>query len=183
MAPLPLGILALAGSGAAGDFELLESTTLTSSASSITFGGLSAYSDYKHLQIRGVGANSSTGTGFESLRLTFNSATNYSYHALRANGSTFETFGGSRTTIPIYDLLGNSGASGVFGSFVTDILDFSNTSKNTTVRTLGGGKSTSSRIGLYSGAYLSTTAVTSLKLESDGLDMIAGTRFSLIGIK
>jgi hypothetical protein len=32
-------------------FDLLETTTLTTSASSVTFSGLGAYSDYKHLQI------------------------------------------------------------------------------------------------------------------------------------
>jgi len=184
MSLIPFGFWAASGGGgAANAYDLLETTTLTSSASSVTFSGLGSYSDYAHLQIRGVGGNDAVGTGFESLRLTFNGATNYSYHVLRANGSSFESFGGSRTTIPIFNVLGNNGASNVFGSFVTDVLDFANTSKNTTTRTLGGGVSGSSRIGLYSGAYLSTTAVTSLQLESDGANMIAGSRFSLYGIK
>mgnify|MGYP003645637262 FL=1 len=55
MTPLPLGILALAGvTGGGAAYELLETTTLNSGASSITFSGLSAYSDFKHLQIRGT---------------------------------------------------------------------------------------------------------------------------------
>jgi len=186
MSLIPFGFWAASGAGGgAGAYDLLETTTLTSSASSVTFSGLGSYSDYAHLQIRGVARDGSNSTGLESLRLTFNGATNYSYHVLRANGSSFEAFGGSNTRIPIYDVMGRSGsgADDVFGSFVTDVLDFANTSKNTTTRTLGGGVSGSSRIGLYSGAYLSTTAVTSLQLESDGADMIAGTRFSLYGIK
>ena len=37
-----------------GAYDLLETTTLTSSASSVTFSGLGSYTDYKHLQIRMV---------------------------------------------------------------------------------------------------------------------------------
>ena len=64
-------------------FDLLETTTLTSNASSVSFSGLDAYSDYKHLQLRINGKFSS------SVRLQLNGDTgsSYSWHQIYGDGS------------------------------------------------------------------------------------------------
>ena len=55
--PIPLGVLAVAGAGAApsgpGAYELIETTLLSSAQKQITFSNLNTYSTtYEHLQIR-----------------------------------------------------------------------------------------------------------------------------------
>ena len=56
-----------------GSFDLLETTTLSTSASSVTFSGLGAYSDYKHLQIRSVARDRSTDNSSKRLVMQINS--------------------------------------------------------------------------------------------------------------
>jgi hypothetical protein len=76
-------------------------------------------------------------------------------------------------------------ATNVFGAGVTDILDYTNTSKNTTVRALGGADANGSgSIDLTSAAWLNTNAVTSITLTTNnGSTFTAGSSFALYGIK
>ena len=181
-----LGILnsQAAGGGGAGAFDLLETTTLTTSASSVTFSGLGAYSDYKHLQIRMV-ARSDNAAVQDNNWLEFNGDTtssNYKYHALVGNGSSVSSFGGS----PLFlnEVTAASEATGNFAVKVIDILDFSSASKNTTTRTLMGKTGTAGqRAALSSGLWIDTTAVTSIRTYLSNGSFIAGSRFSLIGVK
>jgi len=183
-----LGILNSQAAGAvgAGAYDLLETTTLASSASSVSFTGLGSYSDYKHLQIRAV-ARSTDSSGDELIFMQMNSDTgsNYSVHGIFGNGSTVGSFGLTSQTKGRLFTIGNAvESSNIFGAGVTDILDFSSTSKNTTVRSLGGIAGTTDSIRLNSFAYLSTSAVTSLFLYLEsGTNFVAGSRFSLYGIK
>ena len=90
--PIPLGILAVAGAGAAGGggaFDLLETTVLGSDTASVTFSNLNTYSAYKHLQIRLV-ARSTNASASRSVRIQFNgdTASNYAYHYLLGDGSS-----------------------------------------------------------------------------------------------
>ena len=187
MSLIPLGFWAASGAGGgAGAFDLLETTTLTTSASSVTFSGLGAYSGYKHLQIRLVGRTTRTASN-EDVSITFNSdtSTSYTYHSLQGDGSsvTSSSAGTNSSTFAVR-LPGNNEAANLFGSQVWDLLDFSSTSKNTTLRVLGGFVGSISRIGLTSGAWLNTAAVTTVGLTpSSGNNFITGSRFSLIGVK
>ena len=89
MSLIPLGFWAASGGGAAGGFDLLESEILTSSASSVTFTGLDAYSDYEHLQIRFTDRADSFGTiTSTNFRLNSDSGTNYDIHQLFGDGSS-----------------------------------------------------------------------------------------------
>ena len=178
-----LGILNAQAAGvAAGDFELLETQTLGTATSSVTFTGLDSYTDYKHLQIRMI-TEATSGSG-ENLLLTFNSdtGTNYARHQLFGNGSSVVS-GADTSTTGIWTALPSSVN---FVSSVTDILDFSSTSKNTTVRTLTSGifgGSNDDYILLRSGVYINTNAITSLTLTAISSNIATGSRFSLYGIK
>lgn len=180
-----LGLLGASGAGVAGSYDLLETTILSSTASSVTFTGLGSYTDYKHLQVRLVGRSSRSGSG-ENLRIRFNGDTgsNYANHYLQGNGSSVasgaET---SNTGMWARNLNASSSPANAFGAFVIDILDFADTSKNTTVRTLGGSTS-DNFIALSSGAYFSTNAITSIDLGTQfSQDFVTGSRFSLYGIR
>ena len=172
------GILASSG-GAAGAFDLLQTTVLSSSASSVTFSSLGSYSDYKHLQLRVLAKHNSA-----NIKLTFNSDTgaNYAWHRLFGDGSSVTSGAGTSQNY----ILGNAWSSdtaNIFGASVTNILDFSNTSKNTTIRSLSGQNTASPIISLGSGFWNNTAAVTTIKIETFSDSFVAGSRFSLYGIK
>ena len=181
-----LGILnSQAAGGAAGAFDLLETTTLATSASSVTFSGLGAYSDYKHLQIRAV-TQSTYGSWIDNMRVRVNGATSSYYaHWLRGTGSSVSSQSeGGGTWIAFEDALGGGSVTDQYGVFVMDILDFANTNKNTTLKLLGGNSTTSGqRVILESGLYSSTNAMTSIEFFAANGDLKSTTRFSLYGIK
>lgn len=188
--PLIMGILASAGAAAppvaAGAYDLLETQTLGTAAASVTFTGLGSYSDYKHLQIRAVG-RTDRNVASDNLLLRFNSDTgsNYARHQLEGNGSSV-TSGAetSQTAIKTGRFSDQTAAANAFGAMVTDILDFSSSSKNTTVRTLTGADSGFDTIVLNSGFWNNTAAVTAITLLPQlGTNLVAGSRFSLYGIK
>jgi hypothetical protein len=189
MSLIPFGFWAASGGGG-GAFDLLETTTLTTSAASVTFSGLGAYSDYKHLQIRMIARSGHTvNTVGNQLRFNGSTSANYSTHYLRANydGGYIGTagltsggfFGGYPYVFQFYtagSLVANSS-----GAAVIDILDFSSVNKNTTLKILSG---TSGVVSLTSGLWQETTPVTSINLkEGAGLDYQIGSRFSLYGVK
>jgi hypothetical protein len=185
-----LGILnsQVAGVGA-GAYDLLETQILDSDTASVTFTGLDTLAaGYQHLQLRVLARESSSATGFTNSEMTFNSDTgsNYSWHYLRGTGSSASSTGASsQSNIRLQGLAtGNSSTSGSFGMAVIDILDFSSTSKNTTVRALHGAlTATNTHVLITSGAYYETGAITSLNFAIGANDFVAGSRFSLYGVK
>ena len=180
-----LGILnsqvSAAGGGAA--YDLLETTVLTSSASSITFSGLDAYTDYKHLQVRAVARNSN-GNYNSEMNVQFNgvSGTSYAYHYVYGSSAS-----GVSSTDGMEDIwvTGNSYAPNRYGGIVMDILDFASTNKNTTVRSLSGFGGFNSQIRFTGGLFVNTSAITSITFDSyvPTQDLHSGTRISLYGVK
>jgi len=182
-----LGILNSQAAGAvgAGAYDLLETTVLTSSASSVSFTGLDSYTDYKHLQIRTVMQRASAFSGTVDLELVLNNDTgnNYSRHALTGNGTSVNARENSnQDTIAFIQTITAEGIPESYGAMVLDVLDFSSSNKNTTVRALTGAIQSDNEVNLISGAYINTAAITSMRFEVfDGFT--TGSRFSLYGIK
>jgi hypothetical protein len=185
-----LGILnsqaAAAGGGPA--YDLLETQVLTSSASSVSFTGLGSYTDYKHLQLR-MTLRSTWTLGSQSLNVygKFNSSTtsNYSWHDLNGEGSSVSSNAGTGQEYFRIRTVASQGDadSGAFGAAILDILDFSNTNKNTTTRALAGVNATDNWISLNSGLWQTTSAVTSISFELGAGNIDTGSRFSLYGVK
>jgi len=176
-----------AGAPAASDYELISTTVLGSDTNSVTFSGLgTSGAAYKHLQLR-VTARSSNGAVGDSLGLRFNgdSGSNYAEHVLYGNGSSVASgAGSSQTFMSAMTIAGNSAGASIFGSGVIDILDFSQTTKNKTLRSLSGNQA-QPFIQLRSGLWMSTSAVTSINLFSanGATNLLTGSRFSLYGLK
>jgi len=182
MSPITLGILAASGAGTPGDFELISTTVLSSTAASVTFSNLgTAASAYKHLQLRAVHKMTAAS---ETALMQFNSDTgsNYRVHRLTGTGSavTSADFGLRNSLVP---LTATGTASGVYSATIVDILDFNSSSKNTTVRSLSGRLDTATEINLYSGVWLSTAAITSITLPATAGSIDVGSRFSLYGLR
>jgi len=176
----------LAGNAPAvpGGYFLLETTTLTSSASSVSFTGLGSYTDYKHLQIRMI-TRTSTGNAGDGIDMIFNSDTSSSYaeHRLQRSGSSVASSANtSQSAMIVAYTAGDGTTADAFGGCVLDILDFSSTSKNTTVRSLSGDSAHGGLL-FSSGLYFKTDAITSIELTDEGSDnFVSGSRFSLYGI-
>ena len=167
-------------------FHHLETVRLGGSAASVEFTNLARYSDYQHLQIRAVARTTRTPDTDDYMQLEFNATggSNYAYHNLSGNGSTVSS--GAQTSqasmrVGVGIATANSTAN-AFSSFVIDILD-PYEAKNKTVRTLHGRSDSLTRIELLSGVFMSTTAVSSIKLFNVYANFAQYSRFSLYGIK
>lgn len=185
MSLILLGILnSQVSPAAAGSYDLLESTVLTSSASSVSFTGLGSYSDYKHLQIRAVVKNSGASENNLGFRLNSDTGSNYASHRLYGNGSSVISNGASNIDKMLYLTMPDStDASNIFGCAVIDVLDFSSSTKNTTFRWLWGMNGTDTHVGLGSGLWNNTNAVTSVSVFPFSDNFVSGSRFSLMGVK
>jgi hypothetical protein len=169
------------------DYESIATVTLGSSQSSITFSSIP--STYQHLQIRFL-AKTSRANVADYAKLEINGDTttsNYRSHSLNGNGSS--TFSENHANaIELGGFPGNTNAS-MFGAGVIDILDYANTSKYKTLRTINGFDQNSatagaSWIGLDSGLWMSTSAITSLVITSGtSSNFVQYSHFALYGIK
>jgi len=168
-------------------YESIQTVSVGSGGtSSIDF--TSIPSTFKHLQIRGIGRLSDSGTA-EDMRMQFNADTGSNYirvHYLYGDGSG--AFAGSGTTnsyITLFRMTANTATSGVFGTMVLDLLDYQNTNKYKTTKALAGfDRNGAGEIFLESGAYMSTNAVSSIKLYSNSAsNFLQYTQFALYGIK
>jgi hypothetical protein len=71
-----------------------------------------------------------------------------------------------------------------FSGTIIDILDFSSTSKNKTVRALSGfAQGSGQELMIASGFWNSTNALTSIEISTGNANLVANSRFSLYGIK
>ncbi len=127
---------------------------------------------------------STTNNGL-SINLRVNGATSgYSIHGLTANGSSFNPYGvGSVDQIPFGAFPSAMAGSNIFGAMVVDFVEPFSTTKNKTIRGISGMHSPT-EISVRSGAYVSTTPISSITmLQTSGTSFVAGSRFSLYGIK
>lgn len=166
-----------------GSFDLLATTLLSTTATSVTF-DVSTYAalGYKHLQIRATGRNSGEDG---NLLIKFNSDTgsNYTRHALYGDGTgVYSNAGTSQTNIQIGAITLNSDTASNFGANVIDILDGFSSSKYKTIRSLSG-RTGNNQILLRSGAWMSTSAITSVTVLTNANNFVTGSRFSIYGVK
>lgn len=169
------------------DFELISTTLLTTTQTSVTFDVTSLSLNYKHLQIRTVCRNSG-GTGIGAIYIQFNndSASNYSNHFLGGYGSGVSSSASTNATSILIDQVSpwSNQATGSFGIGIIDIIDAFNTSKFKTSRSIGGTSGpTNNGVVISSGNWRNNNAITSIKLQPFSDSWISGSRFSLYGIK
>lgn len=173
-------------------YESIATTTVDGSApGDVTFSSIP--SGFTHLQVRCITRCSGGDSSWVSFWIQLNSDTgsNYTYHQLRGTGASV-TAGGTPSA-ETRSLLGympaNGYTSGMFGAFNVDILDYKNTNKYKTIRTLGGFETNNTgsevgTLGLLSGLWLSTSAITSIKLfPTPGRTLVQYSHFALYGIK
>lgn len=184
-----LGIIAssITGNLSTTSYESIATVTVGSGgSSSITFSSIP--NTYKHLQIRAIGRAAAAQTAGEAqIRINSDSGSSYTYHNLRGNGASTSADGSSALTYMYsqFRFAGGNDTANTFGALVMDILDYANTSKYKTVRSLAGYDANGSgSIGLNSSVWLSTSAITSIVFEVQGSTNWAQySQFALYGIK
>jgi hypothetical protein len=163
-------------------YESISTVTVSSAQATITFSSIP--STYKHLQVRGI--SRLTGGTLPGIDMQLNSDTgaNYFDHILRGNGTTVTS--GADTSVTAMNIVTSAGGAqtaSVFTGFVLDILDYANTSKNKTARSLNGADFNGTGwLDFRSGAWNSTAAVNAIKF-SGASNFDVGTTFALYGIK
>ncbi len=168
-------------------YESIASFTLGSTTSTVTFSSIP--STFKHLQIRYIARTNTGASNQDQVHMRFNSDTgsNYAWHRLLADGATVNATASSSQTYINTGTAARAGEpSNVFGAGVIDILDYQNTNKNKTTRTLTGEDANSGSdefIGLYSGLWTSTSAVSQIDIFSTGASFLQYSSFALYGIK
>ena len=188
MLPSLIGVIASSGGAAGGatSYESIATVTVGGGgSSSISF--TSIPSTYQHLQVR-LMARTNRATEADFLTVIFNSDTgsNYSYHYLQGDGTSAAS---SNSVNSPYVLLNrfaaSSATSGVNGVGVLDVLDYANTNKYKTTRSLAGYDNNGSGvIELDSGNWRNTAAITSITIAPGaGTSFNQYSSFALYGIK
>lgn len=166
------------------DFEHIETQTVGStSVASVTFSSIP--SGYKHLQVRSISRLSSGGVATMYVRFNSDSGNNYRQHYIYGDGAIVAS-GTSSTSFSLAGTSnGSTSTSNSFGASVIDILDYRDTSKYTTLRSISGADSNGSGFfQFFSSLWLSTAAITSLTFVNSGApNFVQHSTFSLYGIK
>ena len=162
----------------------IASITIASNGSNPTFSSIPQ--NFQHLQLRCyMRAAGATSYQYVYFRLNGDTGSNYAYKYFNGNGTsavTSASFGGS------YGLIGysasNSNTTGIFSTVIIDILDYTSTTKNKTVRTLSGyDNNGSGSVRLNSNLWFKTPeAINRIDIFTGG-SFIAGSRADLYGIQ
>ena len=165
-------------------------TVLVGSGGQASINFASIPSTFKHLQVRLIARSNRSGFSQDIIRIRYNGDTgsNYAYHMVEGTGVTpASTNAGSATADPwVMFSTGATATASVFNAGVIDVLDYTNTNKNTTTRALTGldQNTSDSRLGLGSVLWNNTAAVTSLNIAPIyGTGFVEHSSFALYGIK
>ena len=172
------------------DYESIATTTVGAGGTAyIEFASIA--STYSHLQIRGI-AFPSTGAQDLLIRLNSDTGANYSYHGIYGNGGTVTAYAGASTAFMQSVVgAGNATKTSCFAVAIVDILDYSNTNKNKTIRVLHGLDTNNTGavdvnqgvVGMDSGAWRNTAAVSTIRLYPYAGNFAQYSSFALYGIK
>ncbi len=186
---MKIGIMASQISGhltPATNYESIATANGTGSSGVISFSSIPT--DYTHLQIRFI-ARDDRAVAEDTMSLQFNADTgsNYKrYHLLQGDGATASAdAGASSYTNHLFSYAtGSSATAGIMCAGVTDILDYANTNKYKTIRTLSGDdRNGAGSISLWSGLWLSSSAISSFTITAGSGNFTTLASFALYGVK
>ena len=168
-------------------YEIIESTTLTGTATSVTFSSLTT--DYVHLQIRMTARTAlNTPPGYDYVGIQFNgdTGTNYTNAAMTA----FNTTEGAEEEASNAQAKARSTAcdpenAAMFGIIEVTIPSYRSTNQNGTVHGLGGKAGSANGFSQFGGSFWNNTAaITSIVLTpGGGTNFNTGSTFTLYGLR
>jgi len=187
-----LGVIASSFRSGAADtgamFPLQVITVGAAGASSVTFSNIP--NTYEHLQLRILSrCTRASASGNMMLRINSDTGSNYANHEIYGDGASATASGASSVDrIDISRSPGTSATANIFSGTVIDILDYANTNKYKTVRSIFGFDNNSATvtgyIGLRSGLWMNTNAITTVEFTSaTSSSFTVNSVFALYGIK
>lgn len=195
MSPI-LGIYASQISGhlvVPNSFESIATINATGSSASITFSSIP--STYKHLQIRAIANSTYTANpGYDGGAMSFNgdgTSGNYYSHYLygdtAAHSGSVSGGGWGTGGVGIICNRSYSGQANNYSATIMNILDYSNTNKYKTIRTISGVNNNYSNsnqgIWFISTLWQSTSAITSITIATGTSYFTSNSQFALYGVK
>lgn len=169
-------------------FDSIATVTVgAGGTSTVTFSSIPA--GYTHLQVRFIAAASGSPANIRNLYMRFNddgTSGNYKGHYLLGTGASALSGGTDTDNI---NVAGNTPVaySNIFNAGVVDILDYANTNKYKTARSLNGMNNNSTvedRIGIHSGFWMNTNAITKITFSLEAsANFLQYSHFALYGIK
>ena len=174
-------------------YESIATTTLSSSAGSVTFSSIPA--TFKHLQIRYIARSGYAETiSAIGIQLTGSNTAPVYEHAFFGDGtdafatgsSSYVSNGGIMARIA-----GNNASANFFGAGIIDIFDYTSTTNNKTIRGFGGTDNNGSgQLNINSRLFTIASAISQIKLNAVFTSGATGTttfntytQFALYGIK
>jgi N-acetylmuramoyl-L-alanine amidase len=165
-------------------FESIATATGTGSNDSVTFSSIPQ--TFTHLQLR-VSVAASLGTQC-FIELNSDTGSNYARNRLRGDGSTVAVANSTSTSSLEFGMTNDNTtySASILAATILDIVDYTNTSKYTTLRSFTGldVNGAGGRVEFHSGLWMNTAAITTIKLSS-GVGRLFGATsvFALYGIK
>lgn len=171
------------------DYESIATVTISASGGSYSIGFTNIPQTYTHLQVRGLLRSNRGSSAVEGLnmRVDDNSGANYAYHRIIGDGSSATASGeANQTGMPLGGIPASGAAASIYGAIVIDILDYTNTNKYKTVRTLiGEDRNGAGSVRFSSGFYFNnTTAISQFYLYGSSSENLSQfSTLALYGIK
>lgn len=158
-------------------YDLLDSVTLASSASSVTFSSISQ--DYGDLVLVVSLIPAQSGDNF-AIRVNGDTGSNYNSVYAEGNGSGVSSLSNTNQTRIIIPQTWTVGNTSEAGTLITNFSDYSATDKHKSLlsRVNRGGAGTT----MAASRYASTSAITSITIGQTTYDLGAGTTAHLYGI-
>jgi hypothetical protein len=175
------GTLSVGVTPSTSSYESIATVTVGSGGSSyVEFTSIA--NTWTHLQIRTISRDTTGNNQSYGIRFNSDTGANYSWHRLYGYGTGVGA-GGAANANQMYAGY-YSNASNNFGANIVDILDYANTNKYKTLRSIGGFNDNSEgRIFYNSGSWRSTNAITTIRITPDSWDFAQYSHFALYGIR
>jgi hypothetical protein len=169
-------------------YPIASITVGAGGASSITFSSIP--STFTHLQLRiSADMTLASSSGFGQLFTQFNGDTgqNYTRHSIVGDGATATSEGfatGTYNYVATQRFDYSSTVTNIYGCTIMDILDYTNTNKNKTIRGIGGlDANGTGQVFLYSSLWVNTAAISSISITPiSGNTIRQYSTFMLYGI-
>lgn len=156
-------------------YDLIDSVTLASSASSVTFSSITQ--DYRDLILVGEVKGATVGVQ-STFRLNSDSGSNYSYVVMRGNGST--AISASNTSDKGVITYSGSGTPTIANLFLVSFFDYSVTDKHKSVLVRSDNSSATNAL---ANRWANTASITSIQIiDSGGNSFASGSTFYLYGV-
>lgn len=178
-------IVGVLGNGVvAGDYQSISTVTVGAGGSaSITFSSIP--STFQHLQIRYISRSSGSTANRVNVNLNGDTTSTFYWHSLYGSGSSAAAYAFQSAYIQVAPQPVSTDTASAYAAGVIDILDYKDTNKYKTLRTLSGDDMNGSGLVFFnSGAWGNTNAITSIAITPNAVENFAQySTFALYGIK